>query len=120
MTIQDAYKDGMEDEDSFFFCTTYSADTGRIAPFHPMIREGNYYQAEIPPFVAAVANDVDRDQLLYKPGQISRENEELVVNAAITYRTKASENAGKMNDIEKKMFLGDCVKNDTCEMVRIF
>jgi hypothetical protein len=44
LPIRTALTEGLGDGDTFFFCTSYSPDNGRLSASHPEIREGSKYQ----------------------------------------------------------------------------
>lgn len=44
ISIQEAHEEGIKEKDTFFYCASYTADTGRVAALHPAIRTGPNYQ----------------------------------------------------------------------------
>uniref|UniRef100_A0A1I7RUN7 Arginine-glutamic acid dipeptide repeats protein n=1 Tax=Bursaphelenchus xylophilus TaxID=6326 RepID=A0A1I7RUN7_BURXY len=121
-SVQYMLENGIEGKDTFFYCMSYTSETGRIAMFHPEIRIGKNHQAEIPNCLSTTTNkvkahDKDREQLLFEPGRVSEETENLFVENVKNYRRTAAENCPKMNELEKKAFLGDRVRNDACEVL---
>ncbi|CAD5218313.1 unnamed protein product [Bursaphelenchus okinawaensis] len=121
-SVQFMLENGIQGKDTFFYCMSYTSETGRIAMFHPEIRIGKNHQAEIPKCYSTNTNKVkahekDREQLLFEPGRVSEETEKLFVENVKNYRRTAAENCPKMNDLEKKAFLGDRAQNDACEVL---
>jgi hypothetical protein len=89
-----------------------------LSACHPEIREGEKFQAVCPPLAdSGIATEADRDQLVYKPGNMCAEVEETVVKFARTFRTAALLENPQINELERTAFQGDRVKIDALDCV---
>ncbi|VDM61255.1 unnamed protein product [Angiostrongylus costaricensis] len=58
-------------ENTFFSCLSFNQESSRLASVQGEIRVGASYQAKLPAEAScSVADDADRDELLYRPGMI--------------------------------------------------
>ncbi|KAI6171276.1 hypothetical protein M3Y97_01052900 [Aphelenchoides bicaudatus] len=116
LPIKNALHDSDLDKDTFFYCISYSPDTGRLSACHPEIREGTKFQAVCPKLDPSVIGDEqDRDQLVYKPGNMCSEAEDTVVKYARSYRSLVLLDNPHINELERTAFQGDRVKIDALD-----
>lgn len=118
MSIKNALQEGQLDKSLFFYCTGYSPDTGRLNACQAEIREGEKFQAVCPELNDSVIGDEpDRDQLVYKPGNMCADAEEAVMKYARSYRTLVLLDNPQINELERTAFQGDRVKIDALDCV---
>ena len=71
------------------------------------------FQADLPDWpTAAVSEEPDRDQLLYRPGDICEESEKEYIYQCRAYRTFLFSNNPKVTQLERNSRLGDLVTDD--------
>lgn len=66
---------------------------------------------------SGIGDEPDRDQLVYKPGNMCAESEDTVVKFARTYRTTVLLENPQINELERTAFQGDRVKIDALDCV---
>lgn len=96
----------------FVSCLAYNHDSSRLAAVQGEIRVGGSYQAKLPQQPScSVADEPDRDELLYRPDQIDPEMEDKFINLARSFRMFIFM-SHKMTDFERKARTADRCKDD--------
>ncbi|GMT16763.1 hypothetical protein PFISCL1PPCAC_8060, partial [Pristionchus fissidentatus] len=99
-------------ESSFFTCVVYNQESTRLASHNGEIRVGPSHQAKLPAEAScSVADEPDRDELLWRPGQISEEDEQKYVKLARTFRLCLLE-GGNIHDSERSYRCTDQLLDD--------
>uniref|UniRef100_A0A158P9Z6 GATA-type domain-containing protein n=1 Tax=Angiostrongylus cantonensis TaxID=6313 RepID=A0A158P9Z6_ANGCA len=88
-------------ENTFFSCLSFNQESSRLASVQGEIRVGASYQAKLPAEAScSVADDADRDELLYRPGMIDPCTEDKYIKLARSFRMFAMMET-RMMDTEK-------------------
>ncbi|WKX92930.1 hypothetical protein Q1695_010729 [Nippostrongylus brasiliensis] len=99
-------------ENRFFTCLSYNQESSRLASVQGEIRVGASYQAKLPLEAScSVADEPDRDELLYRPGMIDPCTEDKYIKLARSFRMFAMMET-RMMDTEKHSRVSDLLFDD--------
>ncbi|KAK6736253.1 hypothetical protein RB195_019121 [Necator americanus] len=99
-------------ENTFFSCLSYNQESSRLASVQGEIRVGASYQAKLPAeATCSVADEADRDELLYRPGMIDPGTEDKYIKLARSFRMFAMMET-RMLDTEKHSRVSDLLFDD--------
>ncbi|KAL6734612.1 hypothetical protein Aduo_005136 [Ancylostoma duodenale] len=99
-------------ENTFFSCLSYNQESSRLASVQGEIRVGASYQAKLPAeATCSVADEPDRDELLYRPGMIDPGTEDKYIKLARSFRMFAMMET-RMMDTEKHSRVSDLLFDD--------
>ncbi|KAE9417551.1 hypothetical protein Angca_005195, partial [Angiostrongylus cantonensis] len=99
-------------ENTFFSCLSFNQESSRLASVQGEIRVGASYQAKLPAEAScSVADDADRDELLYRPGMIDPCTEDKYIKLARSFRMFAMMET-RMMDTEKHSRVSDLLFDD--------
>ncbi|KHJ99558.1 GATA zinc finger [Oesophagostomum dentatum] len=99
-------------ENAFFSCLSYNQESSRLASVQGEIRVGASYQAKLPAeATCSVADEADRDELLYRPGMIDPGTEDKYIKLARSFRMFAMMET-RMLDTEKHSRVSDLLFDD--------
>lgn len=102
----------LSQENTFFSCVVYNQESTRLASHNGEIRVGPSHQAKLPPEAScAVGEEPDRDELLWRPGQISTEKEDKYFKLARTFRLVLLEQ-GNIHEAERNSRCRDMLLDD--------
>nr|CDJ88933.1 Bromo adjacent region and ELM2 and Zinc finger domain containing protein [Haemonchus contortus] len=99
-------------DNTFFSCLSYNQESSRLASVQGEIRVGASYQAKLPAEAScSVADEPDRDELLYRPGMIDPSTEDKYIKLARSFRMFAMMET-RMMDTEKHSRVSDLLFDD--------
>ncbi|KAK5980488.1 hypothetical protein GCK32_011681 [Trichostrongylus colubriformis] len=99
-------------ENTFFSCLSYNQESSRLASVQGEIRVGASFQAKLPAEAScSVADEPDRDELLYRPGMIDPSTEDKYIKLARSFRMFAMMET-RMMDTEKHSRVSDLLFDD--------
>ncbi|KJH42762.1 GATA zinc finger [Dictyocaulus viviparus] len=102
----------LSSENTFFSCLSFNQESSRLASVQGEIRVGASYQAKLPAeATCSVADDADRDELLYRPGMIDPCTEDKYIKLARSFRMFAMMET-RMMDTEKHSRVSDLLFDD--------